>query len=98
MRNNIVIIFLITFCILFWQKIAFADVFKFETTEIQILNNGKTIKAINGGKASTSDNVEIFADVFEYNKEINSLIADGNVKLIDKDNQLIIQTEKISKI
>ena len=95
MRNNKIIISLIIFYLFFFQKITFADVFKFETSEIQILNNGKTIKAINGGKASTKDNVEIFADVFEYEKEANSLIADGNVKLIDKDNQLIIKTKKI---
>ena len=89
MKNNKIIIFLIIFYIFFLQKNTFADAFKFETTEIQILDNGKTIKAINGGKVSTDDNVEIFANIFEYDKELNSLIAEGKVKLIDKDNQFI---------
>ena len=95
MKSNKIIFFILIFFLIFFRTISTADVFKFEASEIQILNKGKTIKSTNGGMAFTEDNVEIYADEFEYNKEQSSLIAEGNVKLIDKDNQLIINTTKI---
>ena len=95
MKSNKIIFFILIFFLIFFRTISAADVFKFEASEIQILNKGKTIKSTNGGMAFTEDNVEIYADEFEYNKEQSSLIAEGNVKLIDKDNQLIINTTKI---
>ncbi|SVC26569.1 uncharacterized protein METZ01_LOCUS279423, partial [marine metagenome] len=39
--------------------------------------------------------VEIIANEFEYNKTKNSLIAKGNIKLVDEINQLIINAEEI---
>ena len=95
MKNNKIIFFIVILSLIFFRTVSTADVFKFEATEIQILNEGKTIKATNGGMAFTEDNVEIYSDEFEYDKEQSSLIAEGNVKLIDKDNQLIINTAKI---
>ena len=95
MKNNKIIFFVLILFLIFFRTISIADVFKFEASEIQILNKGKTIKSTNGGVAFTEDNVEIYADEFEYDKEQSSLIAEGDVKLIDKDNQLIINTSKI---
>ena len=89
MKNNKNIFFLVILSIFFSQTIIFADIFNFETSEIQILNKGNTIKAMNGGKVLTEDNMEINADEFEYDKAKASLTAKGNIELIDADNQLI---------
>ena len=95
MKNNKILFFLIILSIFFNQTKIRADEFNFETPEIQILDKGNTIKAMKGGKVLTNDNVEIIADKFEYNKTKSSLIAKGNIKLVDEINQLIINAEEI---
>ncbi len=95
MKNKINIFLLLILSTFFNQKIIFADIFNFETSEIQILDKGNTIKAINGGKVVTDDSVEIYADEFEYNKIESSLTAIGNIELIDENNKLTIKAEKI---
>ena len=95
MKNNKNIFFLVILSIFFSQTIVFAAIFNFETSKIQILNKGNTIKAMNGGKVLTEDNMEINADEFEYDKAKASLTAKGNIELIDADNQLTIKAEKI---
>ena len=95
MKNNKILFFLIILSIFFNQTKIRADEFNFETSEIQILDKGNTIKAMQGGKVLTNDNVEIIADEFEYNKTESSLIAKGNIKLVDTINNLIINAEEI---
>ena len=95
MKNNKILFYLIILLFFFNQTKIRADEFNFETSEIQILDKGNTIKAMKGGKVLTNDNVEIIADEFEYNKTKSSLIAKGNTKLVDTINQLIINAEEI---
>ena len=71
------------------------DVFEFNVTNIEIEENGNIFRGFNGGEAFTND-VFIKAKNFEYNKSLNLLISDGNVKLQDKKKNIIIFADKIS--
>ena len=46
------------------------------------------------GKIETNDRVIIDANKFEYNKKLNLLKTDGNIKINDKELDLIITTDK----
>ena len=46
------------------------------------------------GKIETNDRVIIDANKFEYNKKLNLLKTDGNIKINDKELNLIITTDK----
>ena len=84
MKNKIkyyIIGFLIN--ILFIFNIGAFEQFEFNVTEIEILENGNKIKGLNRGKISSNDGVVITADTFVYNKTLNQLIANGNVKIED---------------
>ena len=71
------------------------DIFEFNVTNIEIEEDGNIFKGYNGGEAFTSD-VFIKAKNFEYNKKLNLLISDGDVKLQDKKKNIIIIADKIS--
>ena len=72
--------------------------FNFDVTEIEIIDNGNTIKGYKGGTATTDDGLKIKADSFEYDKISNILYAFGNVKITDEINDYIILSEKITYI
>ncbi len=95
MKSNIFKFLFIVLLIGFGQTFVFADVFNFETKELQILERGNILKTNKGGKVITDEKVEIYANEFEYNKAKLTLTAIGDVKLIDEVNQLIINAEKI---
>ena len=85
MKNNIIIIFL--FSIILYTN-SFAKEFIFKTSEIQILDNGDFIKATNGKAISSSDNIEIEATTFEYQKKLNILKV-CIIKQNDKNNVIL---------
>ena len=96
MKNNFInkIILFISFFGLFTTT--FADEFNFNVTEIQIYENGNLIKGIDGGIITTKNNeIIITADTFIYNKFTTLLEAIGNVKLVDKIEDIIIESNKI---
>ena len=63
-------IFTIIFLIFFFKiSNLYSDEFKFESSEIQILDNGNLLKAKNGVKIISDDGVIINADKVEYNKK-----------------------------
>ena len=95
MKNNIKYIFLVICILLFSANFSYSDEFNFEASEIQILNNGNTLKAINGVKIQTNDGIKIDAEQFEYDKTTLILIAKGKVKIIDELNQLIVNAPEI---
>ena len=86
--------FLISF--LFSTSVNAQDVFNFDITEIEILDNGNTFIGKKRGTASSENNVHITADNFKYDKILNVLYADGKVIINDKDNDTIIYTEEIT--
>ena len=91
MKNKIkyyIIGFLINILLTF--NIGAFEQFEFNVTEIEILENGNKIKGLNRGKISSNDGVVITADTFVYNKTLNQLIANGNVKIEDNLTNYII--------
>ena len=50
------------------SEIAFADQFIFETSKIEILNDGKKIKAEDGKAISQDQNLEIVAKILNIKK------------------------------
>ena len=67
MKNNFILI--IFFC-LFSNGFLHAETFRFETSDVEILENGNLIYANNGKAISADDNFEIKAQNFEYSKKL----------------------------
>ena len=79
MKNNFKLITLILSLLL--MSNLYADEFKFETEQIDIVDNGKTYKASNG-KIITNDNLtEITGKYFEYDRVNLILKVEGNYYL-----------------
>ena len=73
-----------------------AEEFNFNTTELLITENGNIIKGINGGIVTSRNNeIVITANNFKYNKLTALLEAEGNVKLVDKIANIIIESNEI---
>ena len=79
---------------LFLSEIAFADQFIFETSKIEILNDGKKIKAEDGKAISQDQNLEIVAKNFEYQKDVDILYAEFGYALVNS-KQLKIKFDEI---
>ena len=90
--TNILASFLISIIAINYSSAS--EQFKFDVTEIEITQNGNLIIGSNGGKAKTDDGYEITAENFVYNKLNNILNASGNVRLVNKNNELIISSNK----
>ena len=65
------------------EKTYAIEQFNFDVTEI-VLENGNLFKGIKRGEISSDTGIIINADYFEYDKSLNQLKAQGNVKVIDK--------------
>ena len=79
---------------LFLSEIAFADQFIFETSKIEILNDGEKIKAEDGKAISQDQNLEIVAKNFEYQKDVDILYAEFGYALVNSE-QLKIKFDEI---
>jgi len=88
------IFFLVVF--LFVTTKLHANEFNFEAKNIEILNNGKTLKAQNQIKATSTDQMQITADQFVYDKEKNILDLLGNIEINDRINKVKIIGKKIN--
>ena len=85
---NILLIFLLT-------NYSLSDDFKFESSEIKILDNGNIVKSTGGVKIISNDNLEITADKSTYYKNKSLLKLEGNISISDTLNDLKIFTNKI---
>ena len=95
MKNNLLtFLLIILFGIIFSHKAIAEEQFKFNITEIEIAEDGNLIIGSKKGKAETYDGYEIIAENFVYNKSKNILNVSGNVEFKDKNNNLIILTDK----
>ena len=92
MKNKIIKFFLLFLIIC---NISFAEQFKFETSEIEIVENGKFIYAKNGKAFSFDGNLEIEAQKFEFIKDLNLLKAFEGIAFFKPDN-LEIEFSEIS--
>ena len=72
--------------------------FNFDITEIEIIDNGNTIKGYKGGTATTVDGLKIEAQNFTYDKILNILNADGDVKITNDLHDYKIFSEKITYV
>ena len=95
MKNKFVIIYFVLLFGLTNFKYAIAEEFIFEVTDLDIIENGNVYKGNNRGKVTTDTQLELISDNFEYLKIINRLEANGNVRLIDAENELIIDAEQM---
>ncbi len=93
--KNKKIIFIFIFLFLFKVN-SFSEEFKFESNEVQILEKGNLIIIEKEVKILSKDNLIIEADKSKYDKKKNSLKVDGNVKITDETNKLVINAEKIN--
>ena len=73
-----------------------AEEFIFESTSIEITNNGNKIQARDGVKVSTKNNIEITANESVYDKIKLILSLIGNIKVIDRENNIKIEGEEIT--
>ena len=92
MRNKFLIFIIF---ILFIPKISIAEQFRFETTKIEFLENGNIIKATNGKAINSTRDIEIQANIFNYNKNLNSLRALNGIAYYKSENLKIIFDEII---
>ena len=97
MRSNFINkILLLIFCI-FFQNISYSDEsFNFDVTEVEILENGNIFKGSKRGIITTDDGIKLEADNFKYNKSLNVLNANGNVKIEDNINNYILLSNEIT--
>ena len=96
MKNKIYYILLIYF---FNFNINFnahsAEVFNFDVTELEIIEEGNKFIGKKGGIATSEDGTVIKAKNFEYDRIKNVLIAIGNVEIFDKKENTTIKSKKI---
>ena len=86
MKNNF-LIFIIIY-IICGYNLAFSDSYTFETKKIEIIDEGKTIKALNGKAFSKDNNLEISSDNFEYFRDLDLLKS--------KNGQAFIKSKKLN--
>ena len=91
MKNNILSKFIyILFFLTINFTIAYSEQFKFNVTEIEILNNGNLYKGLDKGSIETDTGILINAETFIYDKLKNTVKVEGNVKIEDKINNYVI--------
>ena len=73
-----------------------AEVFNFDVTEVEIIEEGNKFLGKNGGTATSNDGTVIKANNFEYDKLKNILIAIGDVEIDDKKENIIITSQKVT--
>ena len=91
MKNSLILLFISYF---FLNSISFAETFRFETSNLEIIENGKLINAGKGKVFSSDNNLEIESDKFEYNKDLNILKTYGNGSVLIKDENLKINFDQ----
>ena len=95
MINKLLYFFLIIFIYINTFNLSNAeDEFKFNITEIEILEEGNLIVGTKKGKAETEDGFQIIAENFVYNKITNILKVSGNVEFINTNDNSKIYADK----
>ena len=70
--------------------------FNFDVTQIDIIENGNKFIGTKRGTITSNNGIIINADEFEYQKKLNILRANGNVKIIDTINGYEIYSNEIT--
>ena len=99
MKNKILnLLIIIILNIIILSNSNSSEPFVFNVTELEIIDDGNTIKGNKGGTVTTDSGLKIEANNFKYDKVLNILTAYGNVKIVDDINNHIILSEKITYI
>ena len=86
MKNKLTFYLLILLLFLSSTKLVLSNEFIFNTSQINILDNGNIIKATNGVATSNKDNINIVAEKFEYNKSLLILSAENGNATANNEN------------
>ena len=86
MKNRFRIFFITIFSFLTLMHLSLADEFIFNSTEIEISEDGNIITASEGTAVSTSDAIKIEAKKFTYNKSQSILYANSGIVKSTEDN------------
>ena len=97
MKNNFYhkLIFFFTIFLIYCSNV-YSEQFDFKVKEIEILNNGNLFKGLKRGIIETDTGTIIEADKFIYDKIVNILYANGEVKIQDTTNNYIIYSDEIT--
>jgi len=87
-------IFITLFWIIFFTPSLKANTVLFESENLKIEEEGNLVFSEKGIAKIPSQNITIKGDRFIYNKLISELVVIGNVKFIDKLNNVSIDSEK----
>ena len=97
MRNKFIkYLCVFSFIFLILEKSYSEEIFNFDVTEIEILENGNKFIGKKGGTATSNDGKTIKAENFLYDKNKNILIAIGSVEINDKIDDVTIYSDKIT--
>ena len=97
MKNNKKLNILINlFILFFFTTLTFADEFNFKSSEIIFLDNGNTVKGINGVELTTNNGIRITGEQFNYDKIKTILKVNGNAIIYDTINKLILKSEQFT--
>ena len=99
MKNNIkifdqIIFFIIT--LIFLSSPSMSKEINFKANEILSYEEGKIIVGKKNAEAVIDGELEIYADKVTYNKKNETVIAEGNVLVIDLVNNIKINSNKIN--
>ena len=72
-----------------------ANNFTFNTSEVEVLENGNLIKASKGVATSNVDNLRIKANNFTYQRELSTLTASGNSVATSTEKGIQIKADKL---
>ena len=95
MKNKAQIFSLILCLFIYSPNVHSFENFTYEAGQIEILDNGNILKSDNGIKIFINENINILSNAFEYNKSKGLVTLSGDVKIIDKINNFIINTNEI---
>ena len=94
MKNKIIIIKLALLFFIFFHSNAFSnDQFNFDVTELEITDNGNTVKGLKRGTILTDDGIKFDADEFIYDKLLNIFNASGNINIFDEIQNIRIYSD-----
>ena len=95
MKNKIKFKILIVFFVSIFQSVLADSEFIFESKSIEYKENDNLIVAKGDVKITSANSLTILANESRYFKLSNELFLQGNVKIIDKDKDIIIESNKI---
>ncbi len=97
MRNSFYILKILSIFFYFFFQLnhTLAKDLNFKASEILTFDEGNIVEGNRDAEAKINGELEIYADKFIYNRDKDTLIAEGNVKAIDLINKIVIQSNKI---